>query len=119
MTHIFKSIFLTTIVAFSASGALAQTTQKAVLGTSSDPVYSVQVEGANGVLYNCKPDLVQDADGRSARECVRASERTGTLFESGTGITNAGPAIALLVVAAAAVGGGGDSTTSSATNTGN
>jgi hypothetical protein len=99
--------------ALSAGVATAQeTTQTGVLGASGDPVYSLQVQGANGVIYNCMPE-VQVVDGVRARRCVASGE--GTLRDAGQGLTEAGPAIGALLVVLVAIGsgGGGSSTTSS------
>ena len=67
-------ILATVAATIALSGAaFAQTTsQAAVLGASDDAVYSLQVQGANGVVYNCKPDPVT-VDGNTARVCVPAA----------------------------------------------
>ncbi|MEQ6247997.1 hypothetical protein ABMC89_03805 [Sulfitobacter sp. HNIBRBA3233] len=102
-----------------ASGAYAQsTTQQAVLGASADPVYSVRVQGANDVIYNCKPDTTRDAAGTLIRECVRADEDTAGVFTAGEGIGNAGPAIAGAIVAVAVIAGGSDSDADSDSDSG-
>jgi hypothetical protein len=101
-----------------AGAAVADTTQRAVLGESGNPAYPVQVEGGDNVIYNCRENLIQLADGRSARECVRVREGGGTLFEAGDGIGNAAPAIGIVVVAAAFASGGSDSTATTTTTAG-
>ena len=54
-----------------AQPALAQaTTEARVIGPSGVPVYTVQVLGANGVTYNCRPDT-EERDGQVLRFCRR------------------------------------------------
>ncbi|MFD2739290.1 hypothetical protein ACFSUD_06915 [Sulfitobacter aestuarii] len=104
-------------VALSAGVASAQTTtQEAVLGTSDDPVYSVQVQGANGVIYNCKPEIVV-VDGVRARPCLAAGGNAG-LFAAGAGVTGAGAAAAagVLALVALAASDDDDSTSTSTTD---
>lgn len=93
-----------------AGAAFAQTTTQAgVLGASGDAVYSLQVQGANGVIYNCKPNPVV-VDGQTARVCVRADG--GGLFEAGSGLgAGAAAAGAAVVLIAIAAGGSSSSTT--------
>ena len=95
-----------------AGAAFAQTTtQVAVLGASDDAVYSLQIQGANGVTYNCKPELVQ-VDENIGRFCVNANG--GGLFEAGAGLgawAAAGAALVLLAVAS-----GSSSSTTTTTN---
>ena len=95
--------------------ALAQTTtQEAVLGASDDAVYSLQVQGANGVVYNCKPNPVT-VDGNTARVCVRA-DGAGH-FAAGAGLGGgAAAAGAALVLVAIAAGSSSSSTTTTTTN---
>tara|TARA_R100000935_G_C2758070_1_gene132469 strand:+ start:351 stop:692 length:342 start_codon:yes stop_codon:yes gene_type:complete len=103
------------IIAFSgaASAQTATTTQASVLGASSDAVYSLQVQGANGVVYNCKPDPVS-VDGDAARACVRAD--SAGLFDAGAGIGNAGAAAGAALVLIAIASGSSSSTTTTTTN---
>tara|TARA_R100001230_G_C5686714_1_gene196462 strand:- start:789 stop:1130 length:342 start_codon:yes stop_codon:yes gene_type:complete len=103
------------IIAFSgaASAQTATTTQANVLGASSDAVYSLQVQGANGVVYNCKPDPVT-VDGNTARVCVRA-ENAG-LFDAGSGIGSAGGIAGAALVLVAIAAGSSSSTTTTTTN---
>lgn len=116
MTRIATVFGVVALTGLSVGGAWAQdTTQRAVLGQSTNADYPLQVEGGDGVLYNCKSDIGQTADGRAARTCIRADE-AGSVFESGTGLTQAAPALALLIVGAA-VASGSDSASSSTTTT--
>tara|TARA_R110002049_G_scaffold23545_10_gene83687 strand:- start:73645 stop:73989 length:345 start_codon:yes stop_codon:yes gene_type:complete len=95
-----------------AGAATAQTTTQAgVLGNSGDAVYSLQVQGANGVVYNCKPELVQ-INGLTARRCI--DPNAGGLTNAGAGLGN-GAVIgaAALVIVAIAAGSDGTSTTTS------
>lgn len=109
-----KMFATVTAAAIALAGAsFAQTTtQAAVLGASDDAVYSLQVRGANGIVYNCKPNPVT-VDGNTARVCVRADG--AGLFEAGAGIgagaAAAGAAIVLIALAS--------SSSSSATTTTN
>ncbi len=92
-----------------SGAAFAQTTsQAAVLGASDDAVYSLQVQGANGVIYNCKPSLVT-VDGNTARVCLRADG--AGLFEAGAGIGGAAAAGAVLVLLVVAAGSSSSTTT--------
>ena len=50
--------------------AAQETTQQSVIGASGDPIYSVQIAGANGATYNCRPDI-QTVGGRLVRQCRR------------------------------------------------
>jgi uncharacterized iron-regulated membrane protein len=104
------------LTGMSVAGVWAQqTTQQTVLGASSNPDYPLQVEGGDGILYNCKSEIGQTLEGRAARTCIRATE-ADTIFRSGTGLTQAAPALALIVVGAA-FASGSDSTTGSTTTT--
>lgn len=112
MMKMFATITAATIAL--AGTAFAQvTTQVAVLGASGEAVYSLQVQGANGVIYNCKPELVT-MDGNTGRLCVRADG--GGLFAAGaglgTGAAAAGAALVLLAVAS----GSSSTTTTTTTN---
>lgn len=110
-----KRLITATATAIALSGAaFAQTTTQAgVLGASDDAVYALQVQGANGVVYNCKPDPVT-VDGNVARVCVRADG--AGLFEAGAGLgagaAAAGAAIVLIAIAA----GSSSSSTTTTTN---
>ncbi|MDA7424412.1 hypothetical protein [Thalassococcus lentus] len=53
-----------------AANAQAVTTQEEVGGSTGDAVYSVRVVGADGVEYNCRPELEQ-RDGVPTRLCRR------------------------------------------------
>ncbi len=112
MKNILAILGVAGIIAMTTTAATAQaTTEQAVLGASSNAVYSVRVEGQNGVLYNCKPELTTTPDGTPARACIREEDSGGAMFDSGTGIGNAAPAVAgVLVAVAIASGGSGDST---------
>ena len=50
--------------------AAQETTQASVNGPSGDPTYSVQITGANGETYNCRPDI-QTVNGQLVRRCQR------------------------------------------------
>lgn len=52
--------------------AAQETTQASVNGPSGDPTYSVQITGANGEIYNCRPDI-QTVAGQLVRRCQRLS----------------------------------------------
>ncbi len=106
--------FLTLIAAglITSGAAAAQTTsQEAVLGQSGDATYSLQIRGANNVVYNCKPDVVS-VDGVRARQCVKAGQ--GGLFENGNGLTVGAGVAAIVIVAVLA--GNDSSTTTTTTN---
>ncbi|MFG6560944.1 MULTISPECIES: hypothetical protein [unclassified Sulfitobacter] len=106
-------ILATVAATIALSGAaFAQTTsQAAVLGASDDPVYSLQVQGANGVIYNCKPNPVM-VDGNTARVCKPAAAGAG-LFAAGAGLGGGAAAAgaALVLVAVAAAGSSSSTTT--------
>lgn len=108
---------ITTAMALALGAGIAQaqdTTQTGVLGQSGDPVYSLQVQGANGVIYNCIPE-VKVIDGVRARECIPA-DRAG-LFDAGEGLTDAAAPIAAGVLAIVAIAGGSDGTAATTTTT--
>jgi hypothetical protein len=103
---------ITAAIALAATAAAAQdTTQASVLGESGDPTYSLQVQGANGVIYNCSPDI-ETIDGISARRCV-TSGGSG-LAGAGAGLAG-GPAIGVGVLALLAIAAGSDGSTSTTT----
>lgn len=119
MKKILAIMSIAGVAALSTTAATAQVTkQQAVLGASSDPVYSVRVEGANGVIYKCKPELTTTADGTPARVCVREKGDGGTVFDSGTGIGNAAPAAAAVLVAVAIIASDDDNDDASGTANG-
>lgn len=97
-----KRILTTTAALLLAGTAFAQTTQTGVLGPSEDSEYALRVEGANGVIYNCK-DAVVNIDGADSRECVREGAGGGSIFEGGDGLAAGaaagGAAIVVLLVA--------------------
>ena len=98
--------------------AAGAATQQAVLGASSDPVFSVRVQGTDDVIYKCRPDIVSRADGTRIRECIpEDAEVAATVFDSGTGIAGAAPAAAGVLVALVVLGTGGDSDDDTATAT--
>ncbi|MEO0668061.1 MAG: hypothetical protein AAFZ99_09115 [Pseudomonadota bacterium] len=106
-----------------ASAVQAQpvaTTQASVGGATGDPTYSVRVIGADGVAYNCRPDVTQ-VDGSPARLCRRATGGGGGNGALEGGTITAGGAAAIGVVAIALVAGSDsdDSTTASTTTTTN
>lgn len=99
-------------VALTGAAFAQTTTQAGVLGASDDAVYSLQVQGANGVIYNCKPDPVT-VDGQVARVCVQAGG-AGVLDQGLAGNAAAGlGAVALIALAA---GGSSSTTTTTTTN---
>ena len=101
-------------IALTGAAFAQTTTQEAVLGASDDAVYSLQVQGANGVVYNCKPNPVT-VDGNTARVCVRA-DGAGH-FAAGAGLGGgAAAAGAALVLVAIAAGSSSSSTTTTTTN---
>lgn len=108
-----KLFTITAAAAMSFAGfASAQTTTQAeVLGTSDNAEYSLQIQGADGVIYNCAPAIVV-IDGVQARRCVNASD-SGSLFEAGNGMAAGGAAAAgaLLVIAIASNDSSGTTTT--------
>jgi len=88
-------------VLVSATMVAAQgvTTQSSVVGPSGDAVYSEQIVGANGVVYNCRPDPVS-RQGVMVRLCQNASAgaaANGTL--GGLGGAGAAAAAGLVLVA--------------------
>ncbi|MAM00292.1 MAG: hypothetical protein CL583_17775 [Alteromonadaceae bacterium] len=107
----FAAVTAATVVLTGA--AFAQTTtQTAVLGASDDAVYSLQIQGANGVIYNCKPDPVT-VDGQIARECVRAGG-SGVLDQGLA--ANAAAGLGAVALVALAAGGSSSTTTTTTTN---
>ncbi len=103
-------------VAFTAATVSVQAaTQTGVLGTSDDATYSVQVQGSDGVVYNCRSEI-ENIDGVQARRCVLATG-AGGLALAGAGITGgaAAGAIALVLVAIAAGSDGSSGTTTTVT----
>ena len=97
MKHFAKIIALGSLIAGSAAQAQT-TTQEAVIGASGDPVYTVQIVGANGVVYNCLPDLVVK-DGLTVRQCRRVG--TGGNLELGPGAAAAAAGLVLVAVISA------------------
>ncbi len=107
-----RFLSLVAVGLLTAGAATAQvTTQAAVLGNSGDATYSLQIRGANNIVYNCKPDIVS-VDGVRARQCVAAGE--GGLFGAGNGIaTGVAAGVAALVLVAVV---SNDSSTTTTTN---
>ncbi|MGP6086198.1 hypothetical protein [Antarctobacter jejuensis] len=56
----------------SQAASAQQTTQAEILGPSGDPVYSVQILGADGVTYDCRPETE-----RTVNEILRYCRRVG------------------------------------------
>ena len=85
-------------VALTATSSFAQvTSQENVLGASGNPAYPLEVQGANGVIYNCENEIVM-IDGVNARRCVR--EGQGGLFANGSGMAAGGAAAAGILLLA-------------------
>ncbi|KZX99155.1 MULTISPECIES: hypothetical protein [unclassified Sulfitobacter] len=94
-----------------SSAAFAQTTTtEAVLGQSGNPEYPLQIQGQNGVIYNCEPEIVV-TNGVRGRNCIQAG--TGGLFDGGLATAATVGAGVLLVAAIAA--DDDDSTTTTTT----
>lgn len=110
-------LFAATLLLVSGQMALAQqTTQVGGVTPSGDPVFSEQVTGANGLTYNCRPEITTSAGGVPARVCRQVSGTgTGTGTEGFGNLTpDAGiAAVGALVLVGALAGGGGGSTTTS------
>jgi len=100
-------------IALAGASYAQTTTQAAVLGASGDPVYELQVQGADGVIYNCKPQPVV-VDGNTARVCVRADG--AGLFAAGAGLSGGALAAGTVLVLAAAAASGSSSSTTTTTN---
>ncbi len=102
---------ITAAVAFSAGAVAAQeTTQTGVIGESGNATFSVQVQGANGNVYNCRPEI-ETIDGVRARRCVLAGGGGG-LAGAGAGLTGGvGAGLGALVLVAIAAGSDGSSST--------
>ncbi|UWR34863.1 hypothetical protein K3759_07165 [Sulfitobacter sp. W027] len=100
-------------IALSGAAFAQTTTQAGVLGASDDAVYSLQVQGADGVIYNCKPNPVT-VDGNTARVCVRADG--AGLFASGAGLGGGAVAAGAALVLVAIAAGSSSSTTTTSTD---
>ncbi|WP_417770666.1 hypothetical protein [Stappia sp.] len=98
MKHFAKIFALGSMIAGSALHAQT-TTQETVIGASGDPVYSVQIVGANGVVYNCLPDLVVK-DGLTVRQCRRVGSG-GSVTLDGTGPAAIAAGLVLVAVISA------------------
>lgn len=115
MKNFFACLSLAVFTTMPVTGASAQeATQRAVLGNSGNPNFPVEVEGTNGVIYSCRSELTQTANGQSARSCIRAGSSGGGVFDSATGLTVAGAAGGFLILVAA-IGGDGDDATATTT----
>jgi hypothetical protein len=93
------------------------TSQASENGPSGVDVYSVQVTGADGSIYNCRPDIV-DVEGVPTRFCRRSSvtgATDGTLFSGGLG-GGVGAGIGVAVIAIALIGGDGSTSTTTSTS---
>ncbi len=106
MKHILS---ITAALALTAGAAFAQTTsQHSVIGQSGDADFPLQVQGRNGVTYNCRNEVVV-VEGVRARQCIRA-DGSG-LLGAGVGMS-AGTAFGIgALVLVAAAGNGNSSTT--------
>ena len=108
-----RFISIAAALAMTATAGFAQTTTQAgVLGQSDNPAYPLQVQGANGVVYNCEETIVS-VDGVNARRCIRTGAPVG-LFAAGTGLATGGAiaAGALLIIAVASDGSTSTTTSS-------
>jgi len=95
-----------------ASGALAQnaTTQAGVepRTPTGNETYSVRVIGANGVAYNCRPQI-QNIAGQATRFCVNSTG--ATLAQGGLSAAAAGGGLMGAIVLAIVAGDGATTTT--------
>lgn len=67
-----RFLTLTAAMALAGTTAFAQTTtQTADLGASGNPAYPDQIQGADGIVYNCLPGTMQ-LEGETVRQCQRA-----------------------------------------------
>ena len=88
------------------------TQQASVEGASGQQTYSVRVTGANGVSYNCRPDI-QTINGVPTRFCRPAA---GGAISLQSGSLNAPSIGGLLGAIAIAIVSEGDSGTTTTTN---
>ena len=68
------------------------------LGASGDAVYSRQVQGSNGVVYNCRPDAVM-VNGVKALACIRPGAAVAGLGGLGGGVAAGVGAVVLIALA--------------------
>ena len=102
-----KKLFaLSAVIAMSvSSGAIAATTQTAILGDSGNAQYPLRVQGADGMVYICKADTFVDTDGVTKRAC--RGDDTNPLFAAGAGLAGGGAVAAgVLLVAVLAASAG-------------
>lgn len=110
----FAAVTAATIALTGAAFAQEPTTTLAAdLGQSDEPGYPNQVQGANGVIYNCKPGLVTIDGGLPALRCVQAGG-AGVLDQGLAGGAAAG--LGALALVALAAGGSSSTTTTTTTN---
>jgi len=85
------------------ASAQGVTTQQGIVGQSGQQVFSQQVRGADGNLYNCRPN-VENVNGVPTRFCRRVS---GGTITTGGGVSGNAALFGLvgLGVVAALIGG--------------
>ncbi|MEP1522765.1 hypothetical protein [Ascidiaceihabitans sp.] len=108
-----KFVIATSIALVAGNLAFAQQTQQTgVVGPSGDDVYSLEVTGADGATYNCRPDVI-DVDGVPSRPCVQTGN---TPAFQGSLAAGGGAALGALVFIALVSGSDGSPSTTTTTN---
>lgn len=99
-------------ITVAANNATAQsvTQQAGVVGASGQEVYTLQVTGADGVTYNCRPDI-QNVNGTPTRFCQRTPGAVQTLQYGSLTQPVGAAALGLAAVALIISGDGSSSTT--------
>lgn len=85
-----------------AAPAIAQTTTAEVVGgPSGNAAYPIEVIGANGVQYFCRPNGVA-SNGASVYACIRPGAASAGLALGNGAVAGAGIAVAIVALAIAA-----------------
>ncbi|KNG95277.1 hypothetical protein [Pseudaestuariivita atlantica] len=104
---------LTLSMCIAAGAAHAQVAQTGVVGTTDDPVYTTLVQGADGNLYECLPEI-ENRDGQKVRRCRPQGVVAANSSDPFAGITGTGGGVGVgvvgLILAALAVGASSSST---------
>ena len=99
MKSILSLTAATMLFATSAFAVTIATETQSVGGATGLADYSLEVIGANGLTYACRPDIVT-IDGVTARQCVRPEAAGGDLFEGGLTASVGGAILGVVLLAA-------------------
>ncbi|MEL7098628.1 MAG: hypothetical protein AAGM84_07355 [Pseudomonadota bacterium] len=95
--------------------AQGTTQQAGVVGASGEQTYSLQVTGADGLTYNCRPEI-RDVNGTPTRFCRRVGSAGRALQFGSLNAPAVAGALAAGAIALSIVSDGSTGTTTTTTN---